>query len=551
MSITPESFSPQIKSHLVGNQLADNLFDLSEFGITEPLVLRNLSPAELYNHALLFEPGSTIADSGALISYSGDKTGRSPSDKRVVENDDSKENIWWGNVNIPIDQHTFEINRERAIDYLNICERIYVVDAFAGWDPEYRLKVRVICSRPYHALFMWNMLIRPTDEELADFGEPDFTIYNAGRFPANKKTTGMTSKTTIELDLEDREMVILGTEYAGEMKKGVFTVMNYLMPKAGHLSMHCSATASPENNSSSILFGLSGTGKTTLSADPKRKLIGDDEHVWTDQGVFNIEGGCYAKAVNLTEESEPDIFNALHFGAVLENVVYDKDHHVDFTNTTLTENTRGAYPLDFIENAKIPAIADHPTDIIFLTCDAFGVLPPVSKLSTEQAMYHFISGYTAKIPGTEQGVVEPIATFSACFGAPFLLWHPAKYAELLAEKMRNHDVNVWLVNTGWSGGSYGTGSRISLKYSRAIIDAIHSGALSSAPLKTDSFFGLQVVQSCPDVPDAVLNPDDAWDDKSAYETTAKKLINLFHENFTKYSDAVDPNVQSLGEIGKA
>ncbi len=550
MSITPSSLSPETNAHLAGNQLANNIFDLSSVGITDPLVLRNLAPSELYTEAILFEEGSAIADSGALISYSGDKTGRSPSDKRVVDNPDSSENIWWGNVNIPLDQHTFEINRERAVDYLNICDRVYVVDAFAGWDPQHRLKVRVICSRPYHALFMWNMLIRPTDEELANFGEPDFTIYNAGKFPANKKTSGMTSKTTIELDLEDREMVILGTEYAGEMKKGVFTVMNYLMPKAGHLSMHCSATANPENNSSSILFGLSGTGKTTLSADPHRLLVGDDEHVWTDAGIFNIEGGCYAKAVNLTEESEPDIFKALHFGAVLENVIYDKDHHVDFTDTALTENTRGAYPLDFIDNAKIPAVADHPTDLIFLTCDAFGVLPPVAKLTTEQAMYHFISGYTAKIPGTEQGVAEPIATFSACFGAPFLMWHPAKYAELLAEKLKNHNVNVWLVNTGWSGGSYGTGSRISLKYSRAIIDAIHTGQLANAEVAEDDFFGLQVVQACPGVPSTVLNPQEAWEDKDAYQEVANKLIALFRDNFQSYSDKVAPEILSKGQMGK-
>lgn len=546
----PNKLTPAIKAHLAGNQLTNNLFELSAYDIISPLVLRNLAPSELYTEAIQYEVDSAIADSGALISYSGNKTGRSPSDKRVVQHPESQENVWWGNVNIPIDENTFEINRERAVDYLNICERVYVVDAFAGWDPNNRLKIRVICSRPYHALFMWNMLIRPSDEELKDFGEPDFTIYNAGCFPANRRTSGMTSKTTIELSLENREMVILGTEYAGEMKKGVFTVMNYLMPKAGHLSMHCSATADPKTLKSSILFGLSGTGKTTLSADPKRRLVGDDEHVWTDTGVFNIEGGCYAKAVNLTEESEPDIFHALHFGAVLENVVYDKDHHVDFTDTQITENTRGAYPLDFIDNALIPAVAAPPTDVIFLTCDAFGVLPPVSKLTTEQAMYHFISGYTAKIPGTEQGIAEPIATFSACFGAPFLLWHPAKYAELLAEKLQQHNVNVWLVNTGWSGGQYGTGKRISLKYSRAIIDAIHSGELAGAPTQKDDLFGLDVVQTCPNVPESVLNPIDAWSDKKLYEETSQKLISLFHENFAKFTTEVPPEISNKGAIGK-
>ena len=549
MSQTPLPLTPVVKSYLAGNPVDNVLFDLSSHNITNEVVFRNLAPSELITEAIKYEDGSTIADSGALIAYSGGKTGRSPFDKRVVKNEDSENNIWWGKVNVPVEEDIFSINRERSVDYLNICDRLYVVDAFAGWDPNYRLKIRVICSRPYHALFMWNMLIRPTDEELENFGEPDFTIYNAGKFPANKRTTGHTSKTTISLNLEQREMVILGTEYAGEMKKGIFTVMNYLMPKANHLSMHCSATADRTNNSSSLLFGLSGTGKTTLSADPKRLLIGDDEHVWTDSGVFNIEGGCYAKAVNLTKESEPDIFNALKFGAVLENVVYDKDHHVDFTNTTITENTRGAYPLDFIENAKIPAIADHPTDIIFLTCDAFGVLPPVSKLTTEQAMYHFISGYTAKIPGTEQGIAEPIATFSACFGAPFLMWHPAKYAELLAEKMKDHSVNVWLVNTGWCGGSYGTGSRISLKYSRAIIDAIHTGVLKDAPTKQDEIFGLNIVQECPEVPADVLNPVDLWEDKASYEQTAQKLVSLFQENFKTYADGVDSTIAEKGKMG--
>jgi phosphoenolpyruvate carboxykinase (ATP) len=299
----------------------------------------------------------------------------------------------------------FDINLERAQDYLNTRKKLYCVDAFAGWDPQYRVRVRVICSRPYHALFMHTMLIRPTEEELANFGEPQAVIYNAGQFPANRRTEGMTSKTSVDLSLETRQMVILGTEYAGEMKKGVFTLMNYFGPKRGILTMHCSATADRETGRSSVMFGLSGTGKTTLSADPNRMLIGDDEHCWSDTGIFNIEGGCYAKAIDLTPESEPEIFQALRFGAVLENVVYDeRSHRVDFSNTSITQNTRGAYPIEYIRNAKIPCMAGHPTDVIFLTCDAFGVLPPVSKLTPEQAMYHFISGYTAKVAGTEMGV---------------------------------------------------------------------------------------------------------------------------------------------------
>jgi phosphoenolpyruvate carboxykinase (ATP) len=342
-------------------------------------------------------------------------------------------------------------------------------------------------------------------------------------------------------------MVILGTEYAGEMKKGVFTILNYLMPKRGLLSMHCSATADPTTDRSSILFGLSGTGKTTLSADPKRRLIGDDEHVWSDNGIFNIEGGCYAKAIDLTEESEPDIFGALHFGALLENVVFDDEgNEVNFSDTSITQNTRGAYPIEFIKNAKVPCVAGHPTDIIFLTCDAFGVLPPVAKLSPDEAMYHFISGYTAKVAGTEVGVTEPQATFSACFGAPFLVWHPGKYAELLASKMKQHGVNVWLINTGWSGGSYGQGSRIKLKYTRAIIDAIHAGALTSAKTRRDSTFGFAVVVECPNVPQEILMPEETWSDPAAYRATAKKLADLFVKNFANYKSGVSEAVRAAG-----
>lgn len=520
--------------------------DLQEYGIEVKFCNYNLTPARLYDHAIRYEGTSRISDTGALIAFSGEKTGRSPKDKRIEKHADTEDDIWWGEVNIPIDEHSFLINRERAVDFFNIQERLYVVDAFAGWDPKYRLKIRVICSRPYHALFMRTMLIRPTTEELASFGEPDFTIFNAGAFPANRLTAGMTSKTSVDLSFRHRQMVILGTEYAGEMKKGVFTVMHYLMPKAGLLSMHCSATCERETEKSSILFGLSGTGKTTLSADPKRRLIGDDEHVWSDDGIFNIEGGCYAKAIDLTEESEPDIFRALHFGALLENVVVDEEGKVDFRDASLTQNTRGAYPIEFISNAKIPCIAGHPEQLIFLTCDAFGVLPPVAKLSPEQAMYHFISGYTAKVAGTEMGVTEPSATFSACFGAPFLVWHPAKYAELLREKLQKHQSSVWLVNTGWTGGRYGKGSRIKLAYSRAIIDAIHSGALLSAPKEVDPVFGFEIVTQVPGIPDEVLLPRQSWDDPDAYDAALRHLGGLFQENFEKFAAGAGSEVLAAG-----
>src|SRR5215475_1605336 len=513
-----------------------NSFNLHEYDITVAEIHHNLPPSQLYEHAIRYEKDSHIAENGALVAYSGSKTGRSPKDKRVVKHPTSERDIWWGPVNIPMDEQAFSTNRERARDYLNTRDRLYCVDAFAGWDPKYRIKIRVICSRPYHALFMHTMLIRPTPDELAAFGTPDFTVYNAGAFPANRLTIGMGSTTSIALSLEDRELVILGTEYAGEMKKGVFTVVNYFAPKRGVLSMHCSATSDKQTGRSSLLFGLSGTGKTTLSADPNRNLIGDDEHCWSANGIFNIEGGCYAKAINLTPESEPDIFSALRFGAVLENVVLEDDHSVDYTDTSITENTRGAYPIEFIKNARIPCVAGHPTDIIFLTADAFGVLPPVSRLSPTQAMYHFISGYTAKVAGTEMGVKEPSATFSPCFGGPFLVWHPSKYAQLLAEKMQKHGARVWLVNTGWCGGAFGTGKRIKLAHTRAIIDAIHNGTLTTAKTQRDPVFGFDVVAQCPNVPSEILIPSNTWSDKSAYEATAKKLAGLFTQNFAKYAE---------------
>lgn len=523
------------------------MFNLKDFGIDVENILRNGAPATLYQEALRFDRGTTISDTGALIAYSGDKTGRSPKDKRVVRHPESEGNVWWGDVNMGVDESVFFVNRERAIDYLNTRERLYVVDGFAGWDPAHRIKVRVICARPYHALFMHNMLIRPTREELAEFGEPDSVILNAGAFPANRYTTGMTSKTSVDLSLERQEVVILGTQYAGEMKKAVFTLMNYLMPLSNVLPMHCSATAEEASGESSVLFGLSGTGKTTLSADPNRQLIGDDEHCWDEDGISNIEGGCYAKAIYLTREAEPQIFDALRFGAVLENVVYDEaDHHVDFSNSSITENTRGSYPIEFIPNARIPCIADHPKHVIFLTCDAFGVLPPVSRLSPQQAEYHFISGYTAKVAGTEVGVTEPEATFSPCFGGPFLVWHPGKYAQMLADRITRHKAQVWLINTGWSGGAYGVGSRIKLKHTRAILDAVYSGALDNAATEQEPFFGLTMITECPDVPDEILVPKNTWDDPDQYDEQARKLAELFRENFKSYADGVSQAVLQAG-----
>jgi phosphoenolpyruvate carboxykinase (ATP) len=519
---------------------------LSQYGIKVENVFRNTPVAVLYEHALQFEKGSAISSTGALICSSGAKTGRSPKDKRIVKDAETENDIWWGDINISIDKHTFHINKERAIDYFNTCERIYVFDGFAGADPDNRLKVRIICTRAYHALFMQNMLIRPSTDQLKEFGEPDFTVFNGGQFPANAHTTHMTSKTSVDLSFEEHEFVILGTEYAGEMKKGVFTVMNYLMPKKGILSMHCSANEG-DDGSTSLFFGLSGTGKTTLSADQNRRLIGDDEHCWTDKGIFNIEGGCYAKCIDLSKEQEPEIWNAIRFGSVLENVVYDPEtHEVDYSDTSLTLNTRCSYPLNYIPNVKIPSTGNHPQNIVFLSCDAFGVLPPVSKLSPEEAMYHFISGYTSKVAGTEMGITEPEATFSACFGAAFLVWHPNTYASLLAEKMKKHGASAWLVNTGWTGGKYGVGKRMSLAHTRSIIDAINNGSLHNAEYVTDPLFQFSIPTSCPGVPAEILIPQKTWKDNKSYEQTANHLARLFAKNFELFRDGCS---KEIGEAG--
>ena len=520
-------------------------FELTSHEIHVNQILRNVAPAVLYEEAITVDDGH-ITSAGALLTNSGEKTGRSPKDKRIVVHPESEADIWWGPVNIRVNDTSYEANRQRAIDYLNMHDKLFVVDGFAGWDPESQLKIRVICARPYHALFMHNMLIRPTAEQLENFGEPDYVIYNAGGFQADHRTPQNTSRTSVNLSFERSEFAILGTEYAGEMKKGVFTIMHYLMPKKGIFSMHCSANEGTDGDVS-LFFGLSGTGKTTLSADPERALIGDDEHCWSDTGVFNIEGGCYAKCIDLSPEKEPIIFSAVRFGTVLENAVYDEQTRVvDYSDASLTENTRASYPIEYVPNAKIPCVAGHPKNIILLTCDAFGVLPPVAKLTPEQAMYHFISGYTAKVAGTEVGVTEPEATFSACFGAAFLVWHPTKYAELLAEKMRSHDAAAWLVNTGWSGGPYGVGSRLSLKYTRAIIDAIHSGELHAAKTSEDPLFGLHVPVQCSGVPDEVLVPKNTWSDQKAFARTALQLAKLFRDNFESYADVASDEILQAG-----
>jgi phosphoenolpyruvate carboxykinase (ATP) len=525
--------------------------DLSSLGISHATVVRNAPPARLYEDAVRGER-AVIVSSGALAVRSGARTGRSPGDKHLVRHPRSEAEVWWGSVNQPIAEDDFLANRQRAVAFLDRGDVVYVEDGFAGWDPATRVKVRVVCSRAYHALFMRTMLIRPTAAELASFGQPDFVIYNAGAAEADPARSPTGSRTAVDLSLERGELVILGTEYAGEMKKGVFTLMHWRLPGRGVLSMHCAAneglTETGVGSDVALFFGLSGTGKTTLSADPRRRLIGDDEHGWGDAGVFNIEGGCYAKCIRLSPEREPEIFRAIRFGTVLENVVVDESsREIDYDSAAITENTRAAYPIEFIDNAKIPCVAGHPRNVIFLTCDASGVLPPVSRLSRPQAMYHFLSGYTARVAGTEVGVVEPDAAFSACFSAAFLVRDPAVYARLLAERLARHDARAWLVNTGWTGGAYGTGRRIDLGATRRIIDAIHAGRLDGAPTARDPVFGLEGVTRVPGLEDdRFLDPRRAWNDTATWDRSARALAGRFRDNFSRLAAAAGPEIVAAG-----
>ncbi len=491
---------------------------------------RNLSAAELIEHAVRNGEG-VLASNGAFVGRTGKYTGRTPQDKCTVREPSSEANVWWDN-NKEISPETFSGLKRKAQGAIKN-KRLYIVDTFGGADPNHRIAVRFAVEKAWHALFVRSLLIRPTKEELKSF-KPDWHIYDLCTEVCNPEKDGTRSDAVIALNFADKEVVIMGTEYAGEMKKSVFTILNYLLPLKGVLSMHCSANIG-EKGDTALFFGLSGTGKTTLSADPRRRLIGDDEHGWTDEGVFNFEGGCYAKCIKLSKEGEPQIFNAIKFGAVLENVILDEGRNPDYNDSSLTENTRCAYPVDYIDGAVIPSVGGHPQNIVFLTADAFGVLPPISRLTNEQAMYYFLNGYTAKVAGTEAGVTEPQATFSTCFGAPFLPLPPARYANLLKEKTAKYGSRVWLVNTGWTGGPYGTGSRMKLAYTRAMIDAAFSGKLDGVECAEDPVFGLDVPTSCPDVPAEILQPRNTWADKDAYDTQAKKLHSMFEENFKKFS----------------
>lgn len=501
----------------------------------------NLTPDELVAHAVKNGEG-VLTDTGALMADTGEFTGRSPKDKFCVVDAKTENTVWWGEVNQKFDADKFAALLDKVLNHLK-GKRIYARDAYACADPRYKLNIRVFNETAYHNLFCNNLFLRPTAEELTGFA-PEWLIINAPSFKAVASVDGTRQHNFTMVDFSRKIILIGGSGYTGEMKKGIFTVLNYILPQErGVLSMHCSANIG-KNGDTAIFFGLSGTGKTTLSADPERKLIGDDEHGWADDSVFNFEGGCYAKCVDLTEEKEPQIFKAIKHGALLENTRFiPGTTTVDYANISVTENTRAAYPLHHIDNIAVPSVGKAPENIFFLTADAFGVLPPISKLSVGQAMYSFISGYTAKVAGTEAGVTEPQATFSACFGRVFLPLHPGKYAEMLGEKLKaNPNINVWLINTGWTGGAYGTGSRMKLAYTRAMITAALNGELNNVTYETHPVFGYAMPTSCPNAPAELLNPRNTWADKTAYDAQANKLANMFVKNFEQYAAGVSKEI---------
>ena len=506
---------------------------VESLGIIAPkAVYRNLTPAELTERAVARGEGS-LSDTGALVVTTGKYTGRSPNDRFVVDTPSIHDDIDWGKVNVPISPERFEQIYGKMMAYLQGRE-IFIFDGFAGADEQYHLPVRVVNELASQNMFIHQLLVRPTEEQLRDF-VPGFTIIAAPGFKCIPERDGVNSEAAILVNFDKKMVLIAGSQYAGEIKKSVFSVMNYVLPKQGLFTMHCSANIGKDGDSA-LFFGLSGTGKTTLSADPNRKLIGDDEHAWSDKGIFNIEGGCYAKCINLSQENEPQIWNAIKFGALVENVVMDPETRtLDFDDGSLTENTRVGYPVTYIPDCVIPGVGGHPKTVVFLTADAFGVLPPISKLDKNQAMYHFVSGYTSKLAGTERGITEPVTTFSTCFGAPFLPLDPSVYAEMLGRNIDKHNVNVYLVNTGWCGHKAGDGKRMSLKYTRAMVTAALNGDLEKVAYETDPYFNVSVPTSCPGVPDEVLSPRKMWKDEAEYEKTAKDLAARFVKNFQKYT----------------
>lgn len=505
--------------------------------------LWNLTPPELYEEAI--ENGEAVLTKDyALRVLTGKYTGRSPKDKFIVDQPSIHEDIDWGEINQPTDEEVFDNLFEKVTDYLSD-KKLYVKDCFAGADEKYRLNVRVVSEAAYHGLFAHNMFIRPNRDEL-EHHEPEFTVLAAPNFKADPDVDGTDTETFILVNFDKRIILIGGTLYSGEVKKGIFSIMNYLLPKQDVMAMHCSANMSKDGDTA-VFFGLSGTGKTTLSSDQSRILIGDDEHGWSEDGVFNIEGGCYAKTINLSEENEPLIYATTKMpGTILENVVLHENREPDFDDTTLTQNTRCSYPITSIPNASSDGVGNHPSNVIFLTCDAFGVLPPISKLTPEQAMYHFISGYTAKVAGTERGVTEPQATFSACFGAPFMPLHPTVYAELLADKIRTHNSTVWLLNTGWTGGAYGEGHRMKLSYTRQMLSEALEGNLDDATFEIDPVFELAIPKEVEGVPSDILVPRNTWKNKDAYDQKAERLAGMFAKNFDQFKEAASKELIKAG-----
>ena len=519
---------------------------LEAHGIVQPADVHwNLGTAALYEQALTRGEGA-VAETGPLVCLTGVHTGRSPNDKFVVREPSSEANVWWGTVNRSIAPTQFDAVRRAMLASLEGKE-LFVQDCFAGADCEFQLPVRIITERAWHSLFARTMFLPGATGRRDPAHQPEFTVIDAPSMPADPQIHGTNSEVFILLNFAERLVLIGGTSYAGEIKKSIFTVMNYLLPLRDVMPMHCSANIGPADDTA-LFFGLSGTGKTTLSSDPNRRLIGDDEHGWSAQGVFNFEGGCYAKMIRLSAEAEPQIYaTTRRFGTVLENVVLDPvTRQLDLDDDSLTENTRGAYPLSFIDDWVPSGLGRHPRNIVMLTADAFGVLPPIARLSPAGAMYHFLSGYTAKVAGTEKGVTEPQATFSACFGAPFMVWHPTVYAKLLGDRIARHDVKVWLVNTGWTGGPFGVGTRMQIGHTRAMVRAALSGALDDVPFEIDPVFNVEVPVRCPDVSDAVLQPRRTWGNPSDYDTQAARLARMFAENFRGFETEASDDVKRAG-----
>lgn len=527
---------------MLPNSFVESSYGLDQHGISHAGNLYwNLPTPALYEEAARRREG-LISHGGPLIVRTGQYTGRSPNDKFIVKEAESEAHIWWGKVNQPFDAQRFEALYARMLAYLQGRD-LFIQDCYAGADPDYRISVRVITETAWHSLFAHNLFIKPSREEIANF-IPDFTIINVPYFHAVPELDGTRSEACIIVNFARRLILIGGTSYAGEIKKSVFTILNYLLPHKKVLSMHCSANIGADGDTA-LFFGLSGTGKTTLSADPTRTLIGDDEHGWSDRGIFNFEGGCYAKVIRLSPVAEPEIFaTTKRFGTILENVAIDPaTRQLDLDDDSLTENTRAAYPLGHIPNASRIGLGNHPQNVIFLTADAFGVMPPIARLNKEQAMYHFLSGYTAKVAGTERGMgSEPQATFSACFGAPFMALHPSVYANLLGQRISSHNVKVWLVNTGWTGGLYGVGHRMSINHTRALLTAALTGALDKVPMNVDPVFGFDVPDVCPGVPKEVLKPRKTWGNPDAYDAQALKLAQMFVDNFEQFTDVLDASV---------